>query len=369
MNWVFGYNMGVKERIEEIEEQLRTTKYNKKTQHAIGLRKAQLAALRKKLAGTKKAGGKVGYSIKKSGDATVVMVGFPSVGKSTLLNAITNQESPVGGYDFTTLDAIPGLLEYGGAKIQVFDLPGLVGGAAAGTGRGKEVLSVVMNADLCLIVVDINKLEDLEIIRKELYDFGIRINQKKPDVKIKKTIKGGVRVGKTIPLNMKDETIAGILREFGIVNANVLIRSKIDENGLIDAIGANKKYINAVIILNKSDTLSSGEVDKIVKKVDGDIAISADKRENLEGLKKLIFDKLEFMRIYMKEPGKEADLEEPLIIVKESSIRNVCRKLHRDMINKFKFARVWGDSAKHSGQKLMLEHVLKDNDIVEIHLI
>jgi len=369
MNWVFEYNMGVKERIEELEEQLRTTKYNKKTQHAIGLRKAQLATLRKKLAGTKKAGGKVGYSIKKSGDATVVMVGFPSVGKSTLLNAITNQNSPVGGYDFTTLDAIPGLLEFGGAKIQIFDLPGLVGGAAAGTGRGKEVLSVVRNADLCLIVVDINRLEDLDIIRKELYDSGVRINQKKPDVKIKKTIKGGIRVGKTIPLGMKDETIAGILREFGIANANVLIRSKIDEDGLIDVIEANKKYLNAVIILNKSDTLNSEEVGKIVKDVGGDIAISADKGLNLEELKQLIFDKLEFIRIYMKEPGKEADLEEPLIIARNSSVRDVCRKLHREMINKFKFARVWGKSAKHSGQKLMLGHVLKDNDIVQIHLI
>ena len=123
--------MGIKERIKEIEDQLKTTKYNKKTQHAIGLRKAQLATLKKKSEGQKKAGSGHGYVIRKTGDATVVMVGFPSVGKSTLLNAITNQESEVGGYDFTTLEAIPGLLEYKGAKIQIFDVPGLVEGAAA----------------------------------------------------------------------------------------------------------------------------------------------------------------------------------------------------------------------------------------------
>ena len=73
------------EKIEELQKELSKTKYNKKTQHHIGLIKAKLAVLNEKVSSS--SGGKgEGYSVRRTGDATVVMVGFPSVGKSSLLN-------------------------------------------------------------------------------------------------------------------------------------------------------------------------------------------------------------------------------------------------------------------------------------------
>ena len=74
------------------------------------------------------------------------------------------------------------------------------------------------------------------------------------------------------------------------------------------------------------------------------------------------------MRIYLKEPRKEADMKEPLIITRGSKIRDVCRKLHKDFVKKFKFARVTGPSAKFKAQRLMLDHKLKDEDILELHI-
>ena len=68
-------------------------------------------------------------------------MGFPSVGKSTFLSKITKTKSEVAAYSFTTLTAIPGVLEYGGAEIQVLDLPGIIEGAAEGKGRGRQVIS------------------------------------------------------------------------------------------------------------------------------------------------------------------------------------------------------------------------------------
>ena len=118
-------------KVNELEEEISTTKYNKRTQHHIGLVKAKLAKLKEDY--QKKAAGKgkqEGFSVRRTGDATVIMVGFPSVGKSTLLNAITNANSPVGAYAFTTLTCIPGLLEFNHAQIQVLDVPGIVEGAA-----------------------------------------------------------------------------------------------------------------------------------------------------------------------------------------------------------------------------------------------
>ena len=111
------------DKIKELEEELRKTKYNKKTQHHIGKLKAKIARLKEDIEVKKKGKGKSeGYSVKKSGDATVIMIGFPSVGKSTILNALTNARSKVAAYDFTTLDVIPGLLEYKQAKIQLLEI-------------------------------------------------------------------------------------------------------------------------------------------------------------------------------------------------------------------------------------------------------
>ena len=126
--------------------------------------------------------------------------------------------------------------------------------------------------------------------------------------------------------------------------------------------------MNAVVILNKGDSVSGVKAKELSKKIKADIVISADKKINLERLKKLIFEKLNFIRIYLKEPGKEADMDEPLIMKKGCKIKDVCEKLHRDFVNKFRFTRVWGKSSKFAGQRLMLNHELKDRDIIELHL-
>ena len=63
------------------------------------------------------------------------------MGKSTFLSKITKTKSEVAAYSFTTLTAIPGVLEYDGAEVQVLDLPGIIEGASEGKGRGRQVIS------------------------------------------------------------------------------------------------------------------------------------------------------------------------------------------------------------------------------------
>ena len=83
-----------KDQIKAIEDEISKTKYNKRTQFAVGLMKAKLAALKEKeVARSSKKSVHQGYSVRRTGDATVIMIGFPSSGKSTLLNAITNANS------------------------------------------------------------------------------------------------------------------------------------------------------------------------------------------------------------------------------------------------------------------------------------
>lgn len=344
------------QRIAEFEEELRNTPYNKRTQHHIGLVKAKIANLKEKI--EKKSKGKgisKGFAVRKTGDATVVIVGYPSVGKSTLLNKLTSAKSKTAAYEFTTLDVIPGILEYEGAKIQLLDIPGVIEGASAGKGRGKEALSITRSADLILILID--KEHQIGVIENELYQAGFRLNQHKPDVKIRKTSKGGLAID--LPNSLNKETFIGILKELGILNAEVIVRENITSEQLIDVILDNRTYIPSITVLNK--------IDLIKERTECDIGISAEKGINLDKLKKLIFKKLSLIRVYCKEVGKKPDLENPLLLKKGQTVQDACQKLHRDFINKFRFVRIWG-SSRFPGQKFNLNYELKDRDVMEVHL-
>ncbi len=100
--------MSLTDKIAEIEEEIANTKYNKATQHHVGKLKAKLAQLREEVVTSSSGPKGSGYGVRKAGDATVALVGLPSVGKSTLLNSLTDAESETGSYAFTTLDVVPG---------------------------------------------------------------------------------------------------------------------------------------------------------------------------------------------------------------------------------------------------------------------
>jgi len=345
------------EEIKKIEDELAKTKYNKATQGHVGRLKAKLARL--KAATTKKGGGGLGYSVKKTGDATVILVGFPSVGKSTLLNQMTNADSKVGGYEFTTLNVIPGMLEYRGAKIQMLDVPGIIQKASEGKGRGKEVLSVVRNADLLLVMLAGEEKEverQKRVIEEELYIGGFRLNQRPPDVKITKKSEGGIRVESTKKLSLTKETIKDVLKEFRVTNGEILIRQQITLDQLIDCLAKSRKYLPAIFVVNKTDLHHhSGKYMKV----------SASENQGVEELKEAIWKTLDLKRIYMKKPGKEPDMKDPLILRGVVTVKIVCEKL--SLFEGFKSAKIWGPSSRFPGQKVGADQKLKDKDIVEVN--
>src|SRR2546427_6330892 len=175
--------MPIEEQIKAVEDEIQKTPYNKATQHHIGRLKAKLARLKdeQETRRLKGGGGGPSYAVKKSGNATVGLVGFPSVGKSTLLNQITDATTEVAAYDFTTLDVIPGLIEHRGAKIQVLGMPGLIRGASKGRGRGKEVLSGAPAWDLLLLMIECVETH-VDVLADELHLTGIRLTVLPPDV-------------------------------------------------------------------------------------------------------------------------------------------------------------------------------------------
>ena len=366
----YGEFMSIEEKIKAIEEEIQKTPYNKATSHHIGKLKAKISKLKEEQIKRSSGGSKgEGFHIKKSGDATAVLVGFPSVGKSTLLNELTNAESKVGAYQFTTLEIIPGVMEYNNAQIQIFDIPGIITGAAGGKGRGKEILSVARTADLIIVVLDTLNPQHLNVILKELDNVGVRPNQTKPDVRIKKTRKGGVNVSTTVPLTYLDEkTIRSIINEYGIHNADVLFRDDVTIDQFIDVIEDNKSYVPMMILLNKVDLVDLDYLKELQKEIPEFIPISADKKLNIDALKEEIFDRVDLIRVYLKPQGRKADMEDPLVIRRGSTVIDACEKLHREFVKNFRHAKIWGTSVKFPGQKVGPDHVLEDEDVLRIIL-
>ncbi len=355
--------MGVQEKLQELEDELGRTQKNKATEFHIGILKSKIAQLRRELISPKKHGaGGPGFDVKKSGDATVAMIGLPSVGKSTLMVRLTNAESKQAAYAFTTVKCIPGIMEYQDTKIQVLDLPGIIEGAREGRGRGREVIAVARGADLILIMLEATHPNQRRIIESELYGFGIRINQSPPRISLSKTAKGGVSINHTVPLTkISEKEIFAALSTYSIYNANVIFHEDVGIDEFIDVIEGNRAYITALYVLTKADL-----VQKLPELPFQYVAISAENKQSLENLKKEVFKKLSLIRINTKRKGEEVDLEEPMIVRSGITVGEVCEKLHRDLKKDFRYALVWGKSVKHQPQRVGLYHTLEDRDIVQI---
>jgi len=229
---------------------------------------------------------------------------------------------------------------------------------------------MLRTADLILILVEALYPEHYKAMLKEIYETGIRVNQKKPDVKITKKERGGITIGEMVMLTKIDrKTIADIAREMRLNNADILIREDIDAGQLIDVISGDKVYSKSLTIITKADLVNEKELKRLKDRIKPDVVVSAEKGIGIEELKDAIYDKMSFIRIFLKEVNKKPDMEEPLIMFKGSTIKDVCLKLHKDFIDNFKYARMWGSSAKFDGQVFRKTNKeLSDQDILELHI-
>ena len=371
----------VEDRIKELEERLASTIPNKATQRSINYIKAQLAKLQEsliKIVSSKKGGGG-GFGIKKSGDAQVAFIGFPSVGKSSLLNLLTegNTHSKVAAYDFTTITAIPGMMDIEDAKIQLIDLPGIILGASTGKGKGREVLGAVRSAELILIIICFREdgtinLLDLKKIRNELYKAGIRLNSRPPRIFIKEQTRGGVHFTSKGPQLMDKNEVKALLNELGIRNAGVhFSEPNTTPDQLIDFIMGNRIYTKEFVVINKVDLMKNPLLPEEITESIGHnhwVMISAKNQENINALRHRIFQELNLIRVYLKPPKKEADMDEPMILHKGDTMEALCRKIHKRFVKDFRFSLIWGNSARHPGQKIAnLNHIIEDGDIISIY--
>uniref|UniRef100_A0A8C4ZMF3 Developmentally regulated GTP binding protein 1 n=1 Tax=Gadus morhua TaxID=8049 RepID=A0A8C4ZMF3_GADMO len=369
--------MSLLAKIAEIENEMARTQKNKATSNHLGLLKARLAKLRRELIcpkGGSGGGTGEGFDVAKTGDARIGFVGFPSVGKSTLLSNLAGVYSEVAAYEFTTLTTVPGVIRYKGAKIQLLDLPGIIEGAKDGKGRGRQVIAVARTCNLILIVLDVLKpLGHKNLIEHELEGFGIRLNKKPPNIGYKRKDKGGINFTATVRTihscvqsELDSDQVKSILAEYKIFNADITLRGDCTADDLIDVVEGNRVYLPCIYVLNKIDQISIEELD-VIYKVPHCVPISAHSRWNFDDLLEKMWDYLKLVRIYTKPKGQLPDYTSPVVLPDDhTAVEDFCLKIHKTLIKEFKYALVWGASVKHNPQKVGKDHVMDDEDVIQL---
>lgn len=255
------------------------------------------------------------FYVIKEGAGQVVILGPPNAGKSRLLAALTSAHAEVAPYPYTTQKILPGMMPFENIQIQLVDTP-----AISAEFFETELSSLIRNADGILLLCDLSEQNcsaQLEEVRSQLEKVHIRL--------------GGDHHGQP--------------EEGFVYKKTLLVGNKIDTGG-------------SELILAKIEQSYSGKFPPM--------KISAAKGENLEELKRNIFELLDVIRVYTKEPGKEADLADPVILKKGSKLLDAALHIHKDFAQKLKYARVWG-KGKYQGQMIGKDDKLNDGDIVEFH--
>ncbi|KAF0313412.1 GTP-binding protein 128up [Amphibalanus amphitrite] len=162
------------------------------------------------------------------------------------------------------------------------------------------------------------------------------------------------------------DLVKSILNEYKIHNADITLRCDATTDDLIDIIEGNRVYIPCIYLLNKIDQISVEELD-IIYKVPHCVPISAHHKWNFDNLLEKMWDYLQLLRLYTKPKGQLPDYETPVVLSRSKhTVEDFCNKIHRTIIKEFKYALVWGESVKHQPQKVGKEHVLCDEDVVQI---
>jgi ribosome-interacting GTPase 1 len=311
------------------------------------------------------------WVIPKEGDAQVSLVGVKNSGKSQLLQILTGSNTKVADYPYTTEKPEPGVLDCGGAIIQLIDLPSIFPNIRIESKNGAMLLSQIRASDLIVFVIDLSgdPEEQMDILIEELYNGSIRVNKEKPPIELRKTGSGGAILIGENKVDATREEIIEILHDLGIYNFSLKFFKPMTLTDVVEALDYSLAYSKGIIIANKGDKTGSKEnfekLKELYEKQFIIIPVSAIEGEGLELLEKTIFDQLDLVRIKSKEPNGGI-AKKPIVLKKGATVSDVAKIIHTRFYDHFKQAKIYGPSAKFDGQSVGLNHVLADGDIVEI---
>ena len=268
--------------------------------------------------------------IPRQGAGTVVVIGAPNSGKSRLLAELTNADPDVADYPFTTREPLPGMMRWEDVSVQLIDTPPI-------TAAHWEpyVLGMVRSADAVLLCFDGSSDDSPEQTVEVLHQFTSR-----------KT-----RLSTFTGFDDEDFSIAHINTRLVVTRSD-------------DADAAERVAFFREIISSDPAALNSQGAAGFDVPVD---YVSLDQPDSVESLRHVIYDLLDVIRVYSKKPGKPAEYVDPFTIRAGGTVEDLALKVHRDLAEGLKFAKVSGAST-HDAQTVGRDHILTDRDMVELHM-
>jgi len=303
------------EKLAALEEMLRVVPKHKGTEKLCADLRSRISKLKQEP--RKKAGSRgPSHKIPHEGAGQVALVGPPNAGKSTLVSELTHARPDVAPYPMTTLKAVPGMMPFEDIAFQLVDLPPLCQEHVE-----PWVYDIVRGADLVWVVVSVER-----------------------------------------PLAGLDDTLA--LLEAKAIGLDPWRQERRAERR------PGWSYKDAFLVVTGMDRPGAeGDLEVFQELLEHPwwmVPVSGVTRDGFQDLGQATFDALDVIRVYSKEPGKEADRNRPFTLPRGATVADLASKIHKEIAEEFKYARLWGPSA-HDGQSVRGGHVLEEGDVVEIH--
>ena len=305
------------EKIKALEVMMAVIPKHKGTEKLRGQLKSRMAKLKEELQRKPTLGrAEQAFTIKREGSAQVVLLGLPNSGKSALFSKVTHAFSEVADYPFTTQKPVPGMMKFENLQIQLVDSPPIQ------LDHIEPGLSnLIRNAEALLLIVDLTEdpIFQMEILLEVLKEMKIMV------------------VGK----------------------------------GTVPPLEVGWASLKALLLGNKCDVRNAMEgyraLEARFRETFPILPISAKEGMNFEDLKKEVYQILGIIRVYTKVPGGEADLEEPVVLRKGSTVGDVALSIHKDFAAKLRYAKIWG-SGKFDGQMVKRDYRVNEGDVIELHI-
>jgi len=306
------------DKIKYLEEMMGTIPKHKGTDHLRADLRKKLSKLKTASTSKKTTKKQVSpYHINKEGAGQLIIIGSTNAGKSSLVANQTNANPEVSEVPFTTWTPTPGMMAINNIQVQLIDTPPF-----SEDYIDPEFLNLIRRVDLVLIMIDLhaNPVQQLEFLYQKLQENRIA------------------------PKYLEDQ---------------------IKTEGFL-------LYVPALVVVNKYDDEEYEEHFQIFQELlDMDcpmIPVSAQTGHNMDALKMRIFEMLGVIRVYSKAPGKEPDKTAPFVVEKGIQLADFAGKVHKDFQENLKTAKIWGTSADFPGQMVSRDHVLQDEDVVELQM-
>ena len=249
--------------------------------------------------------------------ADVGLVGFPNVGKSTLLSRVTNAQPKIANYHFTTLQPNLGVVDLeNGDGFVIADIPGLIEGASEGIGLGHEFLKHIERTRVIIHIVDAASVEgrdpiaDIHAINKELESYHPKLLEKPQVIAANKI---------DVLYEQEDEVIRRLKAEFEPLGISVYPISAVSGQGLKELLYAVKKLLDEI---TEEPVVYASEYDPAERQAkieaytveidpeDGAFVVEGPKIEKMLGYTNLEAERgFLFFQKFLKEQGILKELE------------------------------------------------------------